>query len=130
AAFVDREDERAALRLYIDATLEHRGGLVFLTGESGTGKTRLAEEMGAEAAGRGMRLLVARCYEATRTHPLAPFVEILEAVRRQASPLEFRMFLGECAAEVARVMPAIRRRYPDLPPPADLPPELERRYLF
>ena len=128
--FVDREDERASLRTLVDAALDGRGGIVFLTGESGAGKTRLAEEMGSEAAGRGMSVLVGRCYEATSSHPYAPIVEVLEQIQRESEPELFRAALGEVIGEIARIMPQIRRSYPDIPPPTDLPPEQERRFLF
>jgi class 3 adenylate cyclase/tetratricopeptide (TPR) repeat protein len=129
--FIDREDERAALRVYVDAALDGRGGLVLLAGDTGSGKTRLAEEVGLEASGRGMRLLVGRCYEASQTHPFGPFVDILETVERSVSPETFRTMLGDAAGEIARLIPHIRRRYPDVPAPAELPdPDQARRYLF
>ena len=129
--FIDRDEERASLRLYVDAALDGRGGLVLLAGEAGAGKTRLAEEVGAEAAGRGMRLLVGRCYEATQAHPFGPFVDVLESVERAVAPEQFRAMLGEAAAEISRIVPHIRQRYRDVPSPVDLPdPEQTRRYLF
>jgi predicted ATPase len=129
--FIDRSEERAALRRSVDAAIDGRGGLVLLVGEAGAGKTRLAEEVGLEASGRGMRLLVGRCYEASQVHPFAPFVDILEAVERAVNPESFRVILGESAAEIARLIPHIRRRFPDVPAPAELPdPEQARRFLF
>ncbi len=129
--FIDREDERAALRVYVDAARDGRGGFVLLAGEAGAGKTRLAEEIAVEASGRGMRLLVGRCYEATQTQPFTPFIDILQTVERAVSPETFRVMLGEAAGEIARLIPHIRRRYPDVPAPADLPdPDQARRYLF
>lgn len=129
--FIDREDERAALRVYVDAVLDGRGGLVLLAGDAGAGKTRLAEEIGVEAGGRGARLLVGRCYEASQTLPFAPFVDILESVERSVSHETFRVMLGEAAGEIARLIPHIRRRYSDVPAPTELPdPDQARRYLF
>jgi class 3 adenylate cyclase/tetratricopeptide (TPR) repeat protein len=129
--FIDREDERAALRVYVDAALEGRGGFVLLAGEAGAGKTRLAEEVGAEATGRGMRLLAGRCYEASQAHPFAPFVDVFESVERAVAPAHFRTILGEAAAEISRIVPHIRRRYPEVPTPVDFPDPIQaRRYLF
>ncbi len=129
--FIDREEERASLRRYVDTAIDGRGGIVLLVGDAGAGKTRLAEEVGLEASGRGMRLLVGRCYEASQVHPFAPFVDVLEAVERAVSPESFRVLLGESAGEIARLIPHIRNRFPDIPDPADLPdPEQARRYLF
>ena len=38
--------------------------------------------------------------------------------------------LGDDAAEVARMVPELRRRFPDIGDPLDLPPEQQRRYFF
>lgn len=59
-----------------------------------------------------------------------PFVEILEAAIKDANPENLRAALGEAAPEVARVVPHLRRLFPDIPPPLELPSEQERRYLF
>jgi len=128
--FVGREDERAALRLLVDAAMDGRGGFVILSGDAGVGKTRLAEELTTEARGRGLHAFAARCFEASRAHPYAPFVEILERAERETEHERFRVLLGETAPEISRLLPHLRRRYPDIPPPAELPPDQERRYLF
>ncbi len=128
--FVDREDERAALRVYVENASEGRGGFVLLTGDPGVGKTRLAEEVGEEAAARGMRYITGHSYEATKTHPFAPIVDILEQFERELEPKQFRMALGEVGGEVARLLPHLRQKFPDLPPTTDLPAEQQRRYLF
>jgi tetratricopeptide (TPR) repeat protein len=63
--------------------------------------------------------------------PYVPFVEILEqAMAGAASPAAFRELLGEDAPEVAKLLPQLRRVYPDIPPALELPAEQERRYLF
>ncbi|MEX0875396.1 MAG: AAA family ATPase [Actinomycetota bacterium] len=128
--FVDRDEERAAMRQSVDAALDGHGSLLLLAGDTGTGKTRLAEEIGAEAEGRGMRFCVGRCYEASRADAFSPFIAVLEAIERESTPRDFRVLLGESAGEIARLLPHLRHRYPDIPAPADLPADQERRYLF
>jgi predicted ATPase len=60
-----------------------------------------------------------------------PFVEIIEAALPQASSLEqFRALLAGNAAELGQVAPALRRVFPDLPTPPELPTPHARRYLF
>src|SRR3990170_612536 len=61
--FVGREAERAELRRCLDQVAGGRGALVMIGGEPGVGKTRLAEELMAEARQRGMTALIGRCYE-------------------------------------------------------------------
>ena len=49
-----------------------------VVGESGIGKTSLAEELATEVAATGGRVLRARCYEAERSLFLQPFVDALD----------------------------------------------------
>jgi class 3 adenylate cyclase/tetratricopeptide (TPR) repeat protein len=128
--FVDREDERAVLRRCVDRANEGNGGLAVVAGSAGVGKTRLVEEVGIEAEARGLQFLVGRCDETSQGDPYGPVVEVLEAVRRRVSPETFRDLIGEHAGEIARLLPDLRRRYRNIPPPVDVPPNEERRYLF
>jgi tetratricopeptide (TPR) repeat protein len=99
-------------------------------GEPGVGKTRLAEELLLEARQRGVLALTGHCYEMEGASPYIPFVEILETAARVVPATALRDALGDAAPEVARLMPELRRLFPDIPPPLELPPEQERRYLF
>lgn len=128
--FVDRDVERAQLRTAVDAAFDGRGAVVLLAGDQGTGKSRLADEMGNEAEGRGMRYLLGRCYEVAQNQPYTPLIEIFESLERHLEPRAFRATLGEAAGEMARLVPEIRRRYPAIPPTAELPADQERRFLF
>jgi DNA-binding SARP family transcriptional activator len=129
--YVGRDAERAELGRLLDRALQGHGALVLIGGEPGVGKTRLTEEIGAEASRRGIRALVGRCYEIEGAPPYVPFVEILEqALAAAPSPEAFRQFLGEDAPEVAKLLPRLRRLFADIAPPLELPPEQERHYLF
>jgi class 3 adenylate cyclase len=128
--FVDRDEERAALRRYVDRANDGRGALVVVAGSAGVGKTRLVEEIGTEAQARGLEFLIGRCHETSRGEPYAPLVEVLEAVQRRLTPERFRELVGEYAGEIARLLPNLRRSYSDIPPPAEVPSNEERRYLF
>jgi len=128
--FVGREAERADLRRLLDQTVRGRGALVMIGGEPGVGKTRLAEELLLEARQRGVLASTGHCYEMEGASPYIPFVEILETAARVIPATALRDALGDAAPEVARLMPELRRLFPDIPPPLELPPEQERRYLF
>jgi class 3 adenylate cyclase/tetratricopeptide (TPR) repeat protein len=129
--FVGREPERAELRRLLTQTLQGSGAVVMIGGEPGVGKTRLSEELMAKATREGLQTFVGHCYEMEGAQPYVPFVEGFEqALTRAPSPLAFRQFLGEEAAEVARLVPRLRQLCPDIPPPLELPPEQERRHLF
>ncbi|HSL27160.1 MAG TPA: AAA family ATPase [Acidimicrobiia bacterium] len=131
APFVGRDTERADLRRAFRTAIGGSGSLILVAGEAGVGKTRLIEEVAAEAEGRGMRVLVGHSVEMEGAAPYLPLVEILEeALTSSRSPIAFREALGDLAPELARLVPGLRRLYPDMPAPLDIPPEQSRRYLW
>ncbi len=130
-AFVDRETERDAIRALIDRARKGQGSLVMLGGGPGVGKSRLAMQMADYASSVGFRCGVGHCYERDEPFPYLPFAEILESnLARAASLDDFRGRMGDYAAELAQIAPSLRRVFPDIPPPLELPPAQKRRYLF
>ena len=130
-AFVGRETERSVIRTVIDRALSGRGSLIMLGGGPGVGKTRLAMEMADYATRVGFRCLVGHCYERDEPFPYLPFAEIIESNLAQAASLDdFRRRIGENAAELAQIAPRLRRVFPDIPQPPELPPTQKRRYLI
>ena len=78
-----------------------------------------------------MRVLTGHCVEMSGAAPYLPYVEIIEqAISNPRSPLALREALGDVAPEIARIAPALRRAFPDIPPPIELPAELARRYVW
>jgi tetratricopeptide (TPR) repeat protein len=130
-AFVGRETERSVIRAAIDHALSGRGSLVMLGGGPGAGKTRLAMQMAEYASRVGFRCLVGHCYERDEPFPYLPFVEIIESGLAQAASLDdFRQRMGDNAPELAQMAPSLRRVFPDIPQPLELPSAEKRRYLF
>jgi predicted ATPase len=130
-AFVGRESEVSAIRAVIDRALSGHGSIVMLGGGPGVGKTRLSMEMSEYAARVGFRCVVGRCYEGDEPFPFLPFVEIIEGHLAQATSLEdHRRRIGDNAIELAQIAPSLRRVFPDIPQPLELPPAQKRRYLF
>ncbi|MHC4356048.1 MAG: ATP-binding protein, partial [Planctomycetota bacterium] len=125
-----RTSETAELQQFLSQARRGHGSLIMIGGEPGIGKTRLVEELSAESRHLGLLSLTGHCYEMKGTAPYIAFVEILEATARLVKPDVLLEILGDSAPEVARLMPELRRMFPDLPPPTELPPEQERRYLF
>ncbi|MGA7871558.1 MAG: AAA family ATPase [Candidatus Binatus sp.] len=129
--FVGREAERSVLRRLLERALGGKGGVAMIGGVLGVGKTRIAAEFAAEAADRGFITLVGSCYDRENSLPFNPFVEILESAMAQSPSQEaFRTALGNDAGEMARLMPQLRRLFPDVPPPLEISPEQSRRILF
>jgi hypothetical protein len=130
-AFVGRESERNTVRAAIDRALTGSGSVVMVAGGPGVGKTRLAMEMAEYASRADFRYLVGHCYERDEPFPFLPFAEILESGLAQASIRDdFRRQMGANAPELAEIAPSLRRVFPDIPQPLELPPAQKRRYLF
>ena len=101
-----------------------------LAGGPGVGKTRLAMEMAEYASRVGFRYLVGHCYERDEPFPFLPFAEVIESNLAEAASLDdFRRWMGENAAELAQIAPSLRRVFPDIPQPLELPPAQKRRHL-
>ena len=128
--FVGRQQELASLKAALEEALSGKGSLRLVTGEPGIGKTRLAQELALYAQLRGRKVLLGRCTEAEGSPPYLPFVEALETVIGEQRTESLQERLGEDASIVAKLLPRIAARLPDLPPPPQLPPESERYMLF
>jgi uncharacterized membrane protein len=130
-AFVGRESESSTIRAAIDRALSGHGSVVMLAGGPGVGTTRLAMKMAEYASRAGFRYLVGHCYERDELVPFLPFAEILESgLAQAASRDDFRRRMGANAPELAQIAPSLRRVFPDIPQPLELPPAQKRRYLF
>jgi class 3 adenylate cyclase/tetratricopeptide (TPR) repeat protein len=129
--FVERDAERASLRRLVEDALAGHGRVALVAGEPGVGKSRLVAEIGDEAQAGGMRVLAGHCGEMSGAPPYLPYVEMIEqAISNPRSPLALREALGDVAPEIARIAPALRRVFPDIPPAVELPAELARRYVW
>ncbi|MCO1578041.1 AAA family ATPase [Crossiella sp. SN42] len=74
---VGRDPELAAVTAVLDSARAGRGGAVFLVGESGMGKSRLAAAVAESAYSAGMSLMRGR---ASAIDPMAPFRPLTEAL--------------------------------------------------
>jgi DNA-binding CsgD family transcriptional regulator len=115
--FVGRQEEFQRLRDAFDDARAGRGGLVMITGEPGIGKTRLARELESYAAEHGARVIWGRAHEAGGAPAYWPWVQALRQLAETADGEELRGWLGGGASEVARIVPDLRERLPDLPAP-------------
>jgi len=98
-----------------------RGGqpqAVLLVGEAGIGKTRLAREWVAWAAAQGALVLAGHAFEMGGRLPYQPLVEALRP-RLEAENAPEDLLEDLWLAELARLLPELRVRYPDLPTPTE-----------
>jgi tetratricopeptide (TPR) repeat protein len=130
-AFVGRESEGTAIRAVIDRARSGLGSIVMLWDGPGVGKSRLAMEMAEYASRSGFRCAVGHCYERDEPYPYLPFAEIIESNLAQAASHEdYRGQIQPYAAELAQIAPILRRIFPDLPRPLELPAAQQRSFLF
>jgi predicted ATPase len=116
--FVCREKELALARDVLHEALAGRGQLLLLVGEPGIGKTRLAVELGRIARERGALVLWGRCQEGEGERAYGPWLQILRAALSEWGADLLHAELGEgAAAELATLLPELRERMPELPPP-------------
>ncbi len=127
---VGRTEEMQQLQKAL-LTPAERPHVIFLSGEPGIGKTRLASEFARWAsAEQRARVLRGSCYELSGTLPYQPIIETLDAYVRMSSPEQLRRVLTQEVADLAKIVPSIRARYPDLAPSVPQGPEAERRDLY
>jgi len=106
-AIVGRDEELAEARSAVDEARTGRGNLLFLVGEPGIGKTRLAEELATYATVRGARVIWGRCHEDERAPAFWPWIEAIRGYVREADPVGLRWQLGPRGPELARLVPEI-----------------------
>jgi DNA-binding SARP family transcriptional activator len=105
------------------------GSVALLTGDPGIGKTRLVAEIARRAHERGAFVLAGRSPQDALV-PYQPFVEALRHYVLNVPFAQLRSSAREYGAELARLVPELRRRAPELPPPLEGEPETERYRLF
>jgi tetratricopeptide (TPR) repeat protein len=115
---VGRQRHLEELWAALDEAIAGRGGLLLLAGEPGVGKTRLAEELAAEAARRGVLVVWGRGWEGAGAPAFWPWVQVLRACVGGTPG-------GPRPGEVASLVPELAAD-PDRGPAAGLSPDPEQ----
>jgi predicted ATPase len=131
AELVGREEEIVTMRRAYQQVHQGQRKAVFIAGEPGIGKTRLAGEFAhwaeeTEAA----TVLWGCCYEMSGSFPYQPIADAINAHVRTCTPEQLREVLGQGAIDLAKIAPEVRFKLPDLPQPESMGPEMERRNLY
>jgi predicted ATPase/DNA-binding SARP family transcriptional activator len=127
--FVGREDSLGWLRAQWSDARGGSGRLAVIAGDPGIGKTRLASELARAAHQEGAAVFLGRCQEELLLS-YQPFVEAFGRYVAAVSPEVLRSQTGTYAGELARLVPELARRLPDLPEPASVDSEGQRFRLF
>jgi adenylate cyclase len=130
---IDRVEEMRILREAVDRSLRGEGGVVFLYGEAGIGKTRLARELGAYALSRGMQVLSGRCPALFRMDGVPPYVlweEVIKDYMDICTFDELHRVIGSYPIEVSKLIPELKQKLRIVPESFPLSPEHSRDRLF
>ncbi len=106
-AVIGRDREMGAIESALDQARAGRGEALFLIGEAGIGKSRLAREAAREAGNAQMIVLRGRAVQSASPIPFRPLAEALCAAVRATGPpedpelLPFRAALGHLVPEWA-----------------------------
>jgi DNA-binding SARP family transcriptional activator/tetratricopeptide (TPR) repeat protein len=127
---VGRVEELQDLQQAYTSVSKGQMRVFFVNGEAGIGKTRLAREFSTWAEEQQATVLWGNCYEMSGTLPYQPIIDMLTAHIRLVSSEQLRSMLGSGAVDLAKLVPALRTKLPDPPPPEPLGAEVERRNLY
>src|SRR5262245_28107013 len=128
--FVGRSREITQVREGLEAALAGQGGLLLVSGEPGSGKTRLTEELTTYARMRGARVLVGKCFDGKGAPAFWPWVQAIRRYAHDRKPSELHDVMGRGAADIAQLDSEIGQRLPAMPTPPTLEPEQARFRLF
>jgi len=130
---IDRDEEMQLLREAADRAARGEGGVVFLHGEAGIGKTRLARELGVYARSQGMRVLSGRCPALFRMDGVPPYVlweEVIKDYLETCTPEQLFRVVGSYPVEVSKLVPELKQKLRTFPQSFPLSPEHSRDRLF
>jgi tetratricopeptide (TPR) repeat protein/KaiC/GvpD/RAD55 family RecA-like ATPase len=130
---IDRAEEMNILKEAVDKAVQGEGGLVFLHGEAGIGKTRLTRELGAYARLRGMQVLYGRCPALFRMDGVPPYIlwsEVIKDYLETCSSEHLYKVIGFYPAEVAKLVPELKQKLDTMPQSFPINPQQEQNRLF
>ncbi|MEX1021149.1 MAG: AAA family ATPase [Litorilinea sp.] len=115
-SFVGRVEEFTRLKAAYHAASCGQTQVVVLIGEAGIGKTRLTTEFLQWASAQGADLLTGRAFETGGEVPYQPLAQLLRhRLEQENAPDD--LLSTTWLAELSRLLPELRDRYPDLPQP-------------
>jgi class 3 adenylate cyclase/tetratricopeptide (TPR) repeat protein len=127
---VGRIAERELLRKLFSEVVDGQRRLALLSGEPGIGKTRLSTHAALEArSDQGAAVMLGHCYE-DLTVPYGPWLDVLGHYVVHAPEALLRSHVERHGGELARLIPVLRQRVPNVPSPTETDPETERYLLW
>ena len=128
--FIGRGPELQALRVALDRTVAGTDQLILLAGDAGMGKTRLCQEVAAEAARRDIPTVWGRCFEEPGAPPYWPWIQAIRSLLDSRDDAHLRALLGDETVSIAAIVPELRPRLGNPPPLSAMDADQQRFQLF
>jgi DNA-binding CsgD family transcriptional regulator len=129
-SLIGRDAELAAVRRVLGNAREGNGAVALIAGEAGVGKSRLLRAMTGEARDTGFFTLHGACFEAERSLPYAPLLDLVRLLGGSSSPALVAHVFEPAAAELVAIFPELHSLLPDATPTPSIDPESDKRRLF
>jgi tetratricopeptide (TPR) repeat protein/Cdc6-like AAA superfamily ATPase len=130
---VNRTEEMNVLKEAVYRAVHGEGGLVFVHGEAGIGKTRLVRELGAYARSHGVQVLYGRCPALFRMDGVPPYIlwkEVIKDYLETCTLEQLNRVIGFYPTEIAKLVPEISQKLRAFPQSFPISPEQEQNRLF
>ncbi|MHB1134140.1 MAG: ATP-binding protein [Chloroflexota bacterium] len=111
--FVGRAAELEQLDAAWASACAGQGGVVFVAGEAGVGKSWLVRRFAATARAAGHNLLWGSCFEGDWQPPYGPWAEALGDFAAQSDAEQLRQALGTAGPALAQLLPGFATPNPD-----------------
>ena len=129
--FVGRSERLRRLEAACARTEAGSGGIRFIVGEPGIGKTRLAEELTRRPVARDFQVFFGRCHEGDGAPVYWLWLQVLrDAVASIEDGDRLRSLIGSGASDLAELVPELALRLGDVPQSAGPEGEQARFRLF
>ncbi|HSH05568.1 MAG TPA: tetratricopeptide repeat protein [Anaerolineae bacterium] len=128
SAIIGREPERQILQSLWEQAQAKQGKLAFISGESGIGKTSLAQQLATR--NENAVLLIGSSDGAEKRAAYHLFTDMLRSYLATVPPELFYPNTKTLLANFVRLIPEIQQMLPDIDPPPALDPEAEQIRLM
>ena len=128
---VNRVEELQVLKEAADRAIQGEGGVIFLHGEAGIGKTRLARELAAYVRSQHMQVLSGvrthlALFRLDSVHPYAVWEEAIKDYLEVCTLEELQKVIVSYAIEVSKLIPELKHKLKLVPQSFPLGPKLSR----
>ena len=120
---VGRDPELAVLRAGVGRAVDGRRGLTLVVGEAGIGKTRLVEDVAADAADIGAAVVWGRCHSGRGAPAFWPWIQVIRETLGRVDADALGFALDTRAGALAQLVPEVADLVVDASPPPPTDPD-------